>query len=160
MALGRGIAAGACVAALASAGLGCGAQEHPNEPRPAPPTRISVAISRDSITVQPSKIGFGPEPNTLVQQNQGQPQPPIHTKEPLDVTIVSANLTPTDSKLVINGPKDLESGLLVANGNGTYQASLPTGNYRITAADIPGAAAATLRVGSYRASSQNDVLLP
>jgi hypothetical protein len=160
MALGRGIAAGATVAALALAGLGCGAEEHVNDPRPAPPTRISVAISPDSITVTPSKVAFGPDQNEQIQQNREAEQPPIRTKGPLNLVFVSANLTPTDSKLIIRGPKDVESGLLVGDGNGTYQAALPTGSYSITAADIPGAKAATLQVGPFRASSQNDVLLP
>jgi hypothetical protein len=160
MALGRGIATGACVAALALAAWGCGAQEHPNEPRPSPPTRVSVAVSRGSITVTPAQIGMGPERSELIQQNRNQPQPPIHTDEPLNVVFVTANLTPTNSKLEIHGPKDSTSGLLVGNGNNSYQAALPTGSYRISAADIPGAKPATLKVGSYRASSQNDLLLP
>ncbi len=146
--------------ALAAAVLGCGAQEHPNEPRPSPPTRVSVAVARDSITVTPSRIGMGPERSKLIQQNRDQPQPPIHTKAPLDVVFVTANLTPTDSRLQIQGPKDTASGLLVGNGNATYQAALPTGTYRISAANLPGSKAATLEVGAYRASSQNDVLLP
>jgi hypothetical protein len=160
MALGRGIATGACVAALSFAAFGCGAQEHPNEPRPAPPTRVSVAVAGDSVTVTPARIGMGPERKELIQQNRNQPQPPIHGGGPLDVVFVSANLTPTNSKLEIHGPKDTTSGLLVGNGNNTYQASLPTGTYRVSAAGIPGAKPATLTVGPYRASSQNDLLLP
>jgi hypothetical protein len=160
MALGRGIAGGACVAALALAALGCGAQEHVNEPRPAPPTRVSVAISTDSITVQPAQIGFGPERTKLIQQNRNTPQPAIRTDRPLDVVFVTANLTDTDSRLEIRGPKDTTSSLLVANGNGSYQTTLPSGAYKITAADIPAAKGALLQVGGYRASSQNDVLLP
>ena len=149
-----------CAGALALAALGCGAQEHVNDPRPATPTRVSVAISADSITVQPSRIGFGPEKKKLIQQNRNVPQPAIRTDRPLDVVFVTANLTDTDSKLEIRGPKDTTSSLLVANGNGTYQTTLPTGPYTITAADIPAAKRAILEVGGYRASSQNDVLLP
>ena len=154
------MAAGACVGALALAALGCGAEEHVNEPRPSPPTRVSVAISSDSITVQPSRIGFEPERTKLIQQNRKQAQPPIRTNEPLDVVFVSANLTDTESKLEIHGPKDVTSNPLVANGNSSYLASLPTGSYTVTAAGIPGAKSARLQVGPYRASSQNDVLLP
>lgn len=160
MARGRAIAAGACVALLALAALGCGAEEHPNEPRPGPPTRVSVAVDRDSITVTPARIGMGPEKSQLIQQNRDQPQPPIKTKEPLNVVFTTANLTPKDSKLEIKGPKDVTSGLLVGNGNNAYQAALPTGTYTISAADLPGSKSATLTVGPYRASSQNDVLLP
>jgi hypothetical protein len=160
MARGRAIAAGVCATVLGIAALGCGAEEHPNEPRPSPPTRVSVAVNRDSITVTPARIGIGPEKSQLIQQNRHQGQPPIKTKKPLDIVFTTANLTPKDSKLEIHGPKDMTSGLLVANGNNAYLASLPTGTYRISAADLPGSKPATLTVGPYRASSQNDVLLP
>jgi hypothetical protein len=160
MALGRGIAVGACVGALGLASLGCGAEEHANVPRPSPPVRVSVAIHSDSITVTPSKVGLGPEKSKLIQQNEDQPQPSIRTNAPLTVVFVSANLTRTDSSLEIRGPKDTSSGPLVANGNNSYQTALPTGRYTIAAADIPGAKPASLIVGPYRASSQNDVLLP
>jgi hypothetical protein len=160
MALGRGIAAGACVGALALASIGCGAEEHKNEQRPAPPVRLSVAIQTDSITVTPSRVGIAPEKSKLIEQNRSEEQPAIRTDKPLVVVFVSANLTPNDSKLVIHGPKDAASGLLVANGNGSFQTALPTGAYTVSAADIPGARPAKLLVGPYRASSQNDVLLP
>ncbi len=160
MALGRGIAAGACVGALALFSLGCGAEEHPNDPRPAVPVRVSVAIANNSITVTPSKIGIGPERTKQIQQNEDQPQPAIRTNEPLTVVFVSANLTRTPSKLEVHGPRDFTSGPLVANGNGTFKTALPTGIYRLSAADIPGARSARLLVGPFRASSQNDVLLP
>jgi hypothetical protein len=139
---------------------GCGAQEHANDPRPAPPTRVSVAINEDSITVTPSRIGIGPEREKLTPQNKDQPQPDIGDDGPLNVVFVSANLTGTDSKLEIHGPRSATSGLLVANGNNLFQVGLPTGIYRITAADLPGAEAARLTVGPFRASSQNDLLLP
>jgi hypothetical protein len=160
MGLGRGIAVGACVGALSLASLGCGAEEHANTPRPAPPVRVSVAIHSDSITVTPSKVGLGPEKSKLIEQNEDQPQPAIDTDKPLTVVFVSANLTRTDSKLEIRGPKSTSSSLLVANGNGSYQTALPTGRYTVAAADIPGAKPARFLVGPYRASSQNDVLLP
>jgi hypothetical protein len=160
MALGRGIAVGACVGSLALASIGCGAEEHKNEPRPAPPVRLSVAIHSDSITVTPSRVGIGPEKSQLIEQNRAESQPGIRTDKPLVVVFVSANLTPNDSKLVIHGPKDTASGLLVANGNGSFQTALPTGSYTLSAAGIPGAGPAKLLVGPFRASSQNDVLLP
>ena len=151
---------GACVGALSLASLGCGAEEHVNEPRPSPPVRVSVAIHSDSITVTPSRVGLGPETTELIEQNEGQPQPAIDTDAPLTVVFVSANLTRTDSKLEITGPKNTSSGLLVANGNGSYLTALPSGRYTVAAADIPGAKPASFLVGPYRASSQNDVLLP
>lgn len=151
---------GACVGALALLSLGCGAEEHKNEQRPSPPVRLSVAIHGDSITVDPSRVGIGPEKSQLIEQNRAQPQPSIDSDKPLVVVFVSANLTTKDSKLVIHGPKDTASGLLVANGNGSFQTALPTGTYTVSAAGLPAAKPAKLMVGPYRASSQNDVLLP
>jgi len=140
--------------------VGCGAQERVNEQRPAPPVRISVTIGPDAVTVQPRVVGIGPDRTQRIPQNVNAPQPPIRTDAPLTVAFVTANLTEFDSRLEIVGPADTTSGPLVANGNGTYQADLPTGVYTISAADIPGARPGRLTVGPYRASSQSDVLLP
>lgn len=149
----------ACVlGALAAAG--CGAEERVNNPRPQPPTRVSVAISEDTITVQPPRIAIGPERTQQIPQNQNVAQPQVRSDAPLTVVLVAANLTDFDSKLEVHGPKDATSGLLVANGNGSLLVNLPTGVYTIGAADIPGAKPARLSVGPYRTSSENDVLLP
>jgi hypothetical protein len=156
--------AGAAICAVVAAGFlgaGCGAEEHVNESRPQPPTRVSVAISEDAISVQPPRIAVGPEPTQQLPQNQHTTQPRIKSKAPLDVVLVAANLTDVDSHLELRGNGvDLSSKLLVSNGNVTLQGSLPTGTYRVSAADIPGAKPTTLVVGPYRTSSKNDVLLP
>lgn len=151
---------GGCALALALAAGGCGAQENVNESRPQPPTRVSVSITPRSITVEPQRIAIGPEPTQQIPQNQHAGQPPVRSDKPVDVVFVTANLTDFDSKLEVRGPKDVTSGALVANGNGSLQTSLPTGVYRLSAADIPAAKPARLAVGPYRSSSQNDVLLP
>ncbi len=161
MGRGRGrVAAGCALAALALPAAGCGSQESANEPRPQPPTRVSVTITPRAITVQPARIAIGPEPTQQIPQNQHAGQPPVRTKRPLDVVLVAANLTDFDSKLELHGPEDFSSGPLVANGNGSLQATLPTGVYEVSAADIPSAKPARFTVGPYRSSSQNDVLLP
>jgi hypothetical protein len=148
------------IAALAIAVAGCGAQQHANDPRPGAPTRVSVSITRDAITVQPAIVGVGPDRTQQIPQNQLVPQPDTDGKGPLNVVLVVANLTDFDSKLVIRGRRDATSGPMVANGNGTFQLDLPTGVYTIGAADIPTARPGRLAVGPFRASSQNDVLLP
>jgi len=139
---------------------GCGAQEHPNEPRPQSPTRVSVTLTPRTITMQPPRIAFGPEPSQQIPQNQHAGQPRIRSNAPLDIVFVAANLTNANAKLQLHGPKDATSGPLVANGNGSFQASLPTGAYTVRAAGIPGAKPVSFTVGPYRNSSQNDVLLP
>lgn len=159
MGLGGGRVAAICaVAALAVAG--CGAEEKANEPRPQSPTRVSVTITPRSITVEPARIAMGPEPTQQIPQNQHAGQPAVRSNEPVDIVFVTANLTDFDSKLEVHGPKDVASEALVANGNGSLQASLPTGSYRLSAADVPAAKSARFAVGPYRSSSQNDVLLP
>ena len=150
--------------ALAAAGgstAGCGAEEHVNDPRPQPPTRVSVTVSDGKVTVQPPRIAIGPEPTQQIPQNEHAGQPPVRSNAPLDVVFVAANLTPVDSHLEVRGRgkrRHLEAAL--ANGNVTMQTILPTGVYRVSAADIPGAKPGQLVVGPYRTSSENDVLLP
>lgn len=157
----RGRAATGCaLGALMLALAGCGAQENANEPRPQPPTRVSVTITPREITVEPPRIAIGPEPNQQIPQNRHAGQPPIDSDAPVDVVFVTANLTDFDSKLEVRGPRNDSSELLVANGNSSMLTSLPTGVYTVGAADIPGAKPVRFSVGSYRTSSQNDVLLP
>ncbi|HVW47230.1 MAG TPA: hypothetical protein VHA76_09265 [Solirubrobacterales bacterium] len=161
MVLGRArVAGGGALAALilAVVGAGCGAESHPNEPRPAVPTRVSVTIGAGGIEVQPRAIGMGPEKHQQLPQNQDHPQPPIKTQRPLDVVFVTANQTGSDEKLVIKGPKSATSETITANSPATFATELPAGTYTISAGD--GGAKASLKVGPYRASSKNDLLLP
>jgi flagellar basal body L-ring protein FlgH len=157
----RAVALACALGALALLGAGCGAEEHVNDPRPQPPTRVSVAISEDAITVQPPRIAIGPEQTQQIPQNQHAAQPSVRSTAPLNVVFVAANLTDVDSHLEVRGKgKSLSSKSLYANANATLQAILPTGIYLVSAADIPGAKPAKLVVGPYRSSSENDVLLP
>jgi hypothetical protein len=147
--------------AVALVGTGCGAEEHVNDPRPQPPTRVSVTIGDSAVTVQPPRIAIGPEPTQQIPQNQHAGQPPIRSDAPLDVVFVAANLTSVDSRLIVRGQgKVFSSRALFGNANVTLQAVLPTGAYRVSAAGIPGAKPAQLTVGPYRSSSKNDLLLP
>lgn len=158
----RGIVgASACaLAAVALVAAGCGAEERVNDPRPQPPTRVSVAINEDQVIVQPRRIAMGPEPTQQIPQNVHAGQPRLDSDAPVQVVLVAANLTDFDSKLEIRGPEDATSGPLVANGNGSLLSALPSGVYTLRAADIPRAKPARLSVGPHRTSSENDVLLP
>jgi hypothetical protein len=161
--MGRGrakVGVAGIVAAIAVAVAGCGAESHPNEPRPQVAIRVSVTVTEKAVTVQPVGIGTGPDRTQQIPQNQNHPQPPIKTDAPLDVVFVTANQTGTDSELEIVGPTDASSGPLLAGSPGSFQANLPTGTYVIAATDIPSARPGKLVVGPYRASSENDVLLP
>ncbi len=156
------VAALACsLGAVALLGAGCGASEHVNDPRPQPPTRISVTIGEDAVTVQPRRIAVGPEPTQQIPQNQHAGQPRVRSDAPLNVVFVAANLTDLDSRLEVRGNgKDLSSEPLYANAGVTLQSILPTGVYSVSATGIPAAKPAKLVVGPYRTSSENDLLLP
>lgn len=161
MGRGRARAAAACVlGAFALFAAGCGAQSHPNEQRPQVALRVSVTITPKAVIVQPGRIAFGPAKTQQIDQNQNHAQPPIRTKAPVTTVLVTANQTRTDTRLELRGPHDASSGPIPATSPGTMQTALPTGTYTISAADVPGARPAKLIVGPYRASSQNDVLLP
>ncbi|MFP5387751.1 MAG: hypothetical protein ACLGG5_00425 [Thermoleophilia bacterium] len=157
---GRAFAAGCVVVALGLLAAGCGSEEHPNEARPQPPTRVSVTVTPKAITVQPPRIAIGPEPSQQIPQNQHARQPQVRSKAPVDIVFVTANLTDFNSKLEVRGPKNAKSGALVANGNNSMLAELPTGVYEVSAADIPSAKPVRFTVGPYRSSSENDLLLP
>lgn len=151
------------IAALVGAALlvaGCGESRHANEQRPSPSTRVSVVINPKQVLVQPLSVATGPEKTQQIPQNQNNQQPAIHSKGPLSVIFVIANQTDTETKLKISGTKKAESNMVFGHSPGTYQADLPTGSYTITAVNMPESKPGHLKVGSYRASSQNDVLLP
>src|SRR5262245_47080378 len=113
---------GALLAALALIGTGCGAESHPNEPRPQVSTRISVTVSENAITVDPQAVGMGPEKDQQIPQNQNHPQPRIDTDKPLDVVFVAANQTQIDSELEVSGPTSAKSGPLLAGSPASFQA--------------------------------------
>ncbi|MDX6636071.1 MAG: hypothetical protein QOF06_2274 [Solirubrobacterales bacterium] len=162
--MGPGRARAAAIACLTSAlGLlaaGCGESRHANEQRPSGSTRVSVTINRDEVIVQPTAIAIEAEKFQEIPQNEDHPEPPIKSKAPLNVTFVTANQTPTDTKLKIRGATEEESETVFARSPGTFHISLPAGSYTVSAIGMPEARPAHLTVGRYRASSQNDVLLP
>lgn len=162
--MGRGrakAAAAALVGALALVSAGCGAESHPNDQRPQVALRVSVTITPKAITVQPPAVAVGPARTQQIPQNQNHPQPQIRgDKSPVTVSIVIANQTRTESKLELRGPRDVSSIPIPPNSPATLQTDLPTGTYAVAAADLPGARLGKLTVGRFRASSQNDVLLP
>ncbi len=161
--MGRGRAKVALVGALgalALVGAGCGAESHSNDPRPQVALQVSVSIGSKQVLVHPPEIGVGPARTQQIPQNTNHAQPAIRTKAPATVRIVASNRTDSDARLELRGPRDATSGPIPANSPGTMQADLPTGTYTIAAAGVPGARVGKLIVGPYRASSENDVLLP
>ena len=127
------------------------------------PLRVSVTISPKAITVQPTTVGAGPVRTQQIPQNQNHPQSEIRgdrDPSPLTLAIVIANQTRSNSRLEIRGPRDVSSVAIPPGSPATLQTDLPTGTYVIGAANVPGARLGKLVVGPFRASSQDDVLLP
>ena len=163
--MGPGRARAAAIAGLVGAisllAAGCGESRHANEQRPQGSTRVSVVINQREVVVQPTKIGMEAEKFQEIPQNQNHPEPPLETDAPLDVILVVANQTPRDATVqVLKGSRELKGEKVFARSPGGFQVGLPAGSYTISAAGVPGARPAHLTVGRYRASSQNDVLLP
>lgn len=153
----RGSWAIAClVGALAIAG--CGKETHPNEPRPAIATEVTVAISDSDVSVQPSAIGKA-DSNQSLSQNEGQKEPRIKGDVPVIVTFIVVNNTSKDTRLRIEGPKNYTSNPILGNAPGTFKASLPTGDYSVSSTNT-GGQASSFTVGPDRSSSSNDLLLP
>jgi hypothetical protein len=162
--MGRGrsrAAVAGVIGVFALALAGCGAETHPNDQRPQVALRVSVTITSKAITVQPPAIGVGPARTQQIPQNEAHAQPAIKNSDtPVTASIVIANQTRFDSRLQLRGPRDVSSVPIPAGSPTTMQTDLPTGTYVVTAANVPSARLGKLVVGPYRASSQNDVLLP
>ncbi len=156
----RAAAIAALIGAIALL-LGCGESRHANQQRPNVSTRVSVTVNDREVIVQPVEIGERAEATQEIPQNVEHPEPPIKTTKPLSVTFVVANQTARDATVqVLEGSREVQGEKVFARSPGTFQVELPAGSYTVSAAGLPGARPAHLTVGRYRASSQNDVLLP
>jgi hypothetical protein len=162
--MGRGRGKRAILAAagglwLGLLGTGCGAESHPNNPRPPVPVEVTVNITDRAVQAQPAAVGVKRSNAGALAQNVGKEQG-ANAKEPLVVNFTTSNTTATDTTLEIHGPVDKRSGPIVAEGNNVLKVALPSGRYRLEAADLPGAKQAPFYVGPARVSSQNELLLP
>lgn len=164
--MGGGRARAALVAGLISAtallAAGCGESRHANQQRPQVSTRVSVTITENDLIVQPTEVATGPEKSQQIPQNQNQGQPRIDTKGPVDVTFVVANQTAHDTELTVRGGgREVASDKIPARAPETFGGKFPAGTYTVSVGGSASSAApAHLTVGGYRASSENDVLLP
>jgi hypothetical protein len=121
------------LAALALAG--CGAEDHPNDPRPPAPVELSARIDDGKVVLAPSKTGAG-----------------------LAVITVS-NQSSDNVQLDFSGPSRGETSEIAAGGVGTVQLQLKEGDYTVEPS-VGSISAGTLTVGPERPSAQNDLLLP
>ena len=125
------------LAALAAVVAGCGAEDHPNEPRPPVPLEVSAKVGKDRVNVSPREFGAG-----------------------LAVFTIS-NQTDDVVQLALDGPTEAVSDPIEAGGVMTgFKVPMEEGAYEATAGAESSAQAAELVVGPERASSQNELLIP
>ena len=114
---------------------GCGAEDHPNDPRPPSPVELSALINDGKVTLAPSKTGAG-----------------------LAVITVS-NQSSDDVQLDFSGPSNGSTSEIAAGGVGTVQLQLKEGDYTVEPS-VSSISSGKLEVGAERPSAQNDLLLP
>jgi hypothetical protein len=130
-----------CLAVAAATVAGCGGgSDYKNEPRPPAPIVVTASISKDAVSVSPTKFGAGPV--TLIVTNQ------TGASQQVTVEINNGQAGFKGETGPIN-PRD--TGELKADlGQGTYSVHVGANSIR----------PARLVVGRERASAQNDLLQP
>jgi hypothetical protein len=130
----RRLAVGLAAIAAAMLLAACGEDDFENNPRPPAPIQLSARIGAEAVVVSPRAVGAGL------------------------ATITISNQTPDAASLVLEGPTDEASELVVGGGTGALKVALEEGTYEVTDGD--GARLTELEVGPERESSQNELLLP
>ena len=126
----------ASVAVVAVGVAGCGADDHPNEPRPPAPIEVTAKVDDERVDVQPSKFGAG----LVVMTISNQSDDPV--------------------QIAVEGPTFREGPVIAPGQPGNLKANFEEGEYEVTAGEDSNARPTLLTVGPERASSQNDLLLP
>jgi hypothetical protein len=125
------------LAALAFAAAGCGAEDHPNEPRPPVALEVSAKVGDDKVVVSPSRFGAG-----------------------LAVFTIS-NQTDDIVQLALEGPTEAVSEPIDAGGvTDSFKVPMEEGLYEVSAGTEASSRPAELTIGPKRKSSQNELLLP
>lgn len=127
-------------AGLATLGLaiaGCGAEDHPNEPRPPKPLDITARVDDEVVAVSPNEFGAGLVVITISNQSDGV------------------------AELTLDGPvaatsQPIEPGSVTDD----FKVELAEGEYEVTGGLESDAKATQLVVGPERPSAQDDLLLP
>jgi hypothetical protein len=114
---------------------GCGAEDHPNDPRPPAPVELSAKVDDKRVVLAPTRTGAG-----------------------LAVVTIS-NQSSENVQLEFSGPSRGETSEIAAGGVGTVQLQLKEGDYTVDPSS-PSIQSGTLTVGAERPSAQNDLLLP
>ena len=125
------------LAAVAIFAAGCGAEDHPNDPRPPVPLEVSAKVGKDRVNVSPRDFGAGLAVFTFSNQTD-------------DVV-----------QLALDGPTEAVSDPIEAGGVMTgFKVPMEEGAYEASAGAESRARPAELSIGPERPSSQNQLLTP
>ena len=127
------------LAVLGCAGvIGCGAEDHPNDPRPPASVELSGKVDDHRVVMAPESVGAGLARITISNQSDE------------DVSLRFLDGT---------GNKAATTNVIDAGGVTALQVNLEQGDYEIEP-DVSTIESGTLAVGPERPSAQNDLLLP
>jgi hypothetical protein len=128
---------GTGVAVLGIAAVGCGSEDHPNEPRPPSPIEITARVDEDAVDVSPDEFGAGLATFTISNQSD---------------SVV---------ELTIDGPVAATSQPIEPNGvSDDFKVDMREGEYEVTAGAESQAKPTELVIGPERPSAQDELLLP
>jgi hypothetical protein len=128
---------GTGLAAIGVVAVGCGTEDHPNEPRPPKPIEITARVDEEAVDVSPSEFGAG-----------------------LTVFTIS-NQSDSVVELTVDGPVAATSPPIQPNGvSDDFKVDMREGEYEVTAGAESRAKPTQLVIGPERPSAQNDLLLP
>jgi hypothetical protein len=128
---------GTGLAAIGVVAVGCGTEDHPNEPRPPKPIEITARVDEEAVDVSPSEFGAG-----------------------LTVFTIS-NQSDSVVELTVDGPVAATSPPIQPNGvSDDFKVDMREGEYEVTAGAESRAKPTQLVIGPERPSAQNELLLP
>lgn len=134
----RSFLAGLVLLAAIGGVAGCGAEDHPNDPRPPAAVELSGKIDDRRVVFAPSEVGAGLAQITISNQSSD------------DVGLEFLDGV---------GKKAGETNEIAAGSVGTIQLELKEGDYEVTPS-VSTISSGTLAVGPERESAQNELLLP
>jgi len=131
------IALPAGLAALGLLAAGCGAEDHPNEPRPPSPIEITARVDEDVVDISPNEFGAGLAVFSISNQSDGVVE------------------------LTLDGPvaatsQPIEPGSVTDD----FKVDLQEGAYEVTGGLESDAKPTELLIGPERPSAQDQLLLP
>jgi len=125
------------LAAITVTAVGCGSEDHPNEPRPPSPIEVTARVDDDVVEVSPGEFGAGL------------------------VVFTISNQSDASAALTLDGPVAATSQTLEPGAvSDDFKVELQEGTYEVSGGPESQAKPQELVVGPERPSAQDELLLP